>query len=168
MARYLRPHALYLVEAPEVPMYYLGNRPDAQPRQFISTFGLSVVTKQGKRLSGDGAFKYTVRQGWYQIVAYNGVSTPATDRLLRRYMVGAPYTLKKVVSASSHGNIYNYYVWVKMTQAELNRLKKQNELRAKQQAQLKRAKPAATTPSRASAPGQIQKVRSEGGARNGR
>jgi hypothetical protein len=174
MARYLRPHALYLVEAPEVPMYYLGNRPDAQPRQFISTFGLSIVTKQGQRLTGDAAFKYTVRQGWYQIVAYDGVSTPATDRLLRQYMVGAPYTLKKVVSASNHGNIYNYYVWVKMTQAELNRLKKQNELkRAKQQAQLKqskqrRAQPAATTPSRASAPGQISKVRSEIGAGNGR
>jgi hypothetical protein len=159
MARYLRPHSLYLVEAPEVPMYYLGTRPDAQPRQFLSTFGLSVVTKQGKRLNGDAAFKYTVRQGWYQVVAYDGVSTPATDRLLRQYMVGAPYILKKVVSASNHGNIYNYYVWVKMTRAELNRLKKQNELRAKQ---------AATAPSRASAPGLIQKVGSEGGTRNGR
>ncbi|HYB88995.1 MAG TPA: glycosyltransferase family 39 protein [Streptosporangiaceae bacterium] len=147
MARYLRPHALYLVEAPEVPMYYLGNRPDAQPRQFISTFGLSVVTKQGKRLTGDAAFKMTIQQGWYQIVAYDGVSTPATDRLLRKYLTGAPYTLKKVISASNHGTIYNYYVWVKMTQAELNRLKKQGELkRAKQP----RAKPAATAPAQAS------------------
>jgi Dolichyl-phosphate-mannose-protein mannosyltransferase len=168
MARYLRPHSLYLVEAPEVAIYYLENRPDAQPRQFISTFGLSIVTKQGKRLSGDAAFKYTVRQGWYQIVAYADASTPATDRLLRQYMVGAPYTLKKVVSGSTHGRIYNYYVWVKLTQAELNRLKKQNELRAKQQAQAKLAKPATTAPGRASAPGPIQKVRSEGGAGNGR
>src|SRR5215469_1355179 len=173
MSHYLRPHALYLVEAPEVPMYYLGNRPDAQPRQFISTFGLSIVTKQGKHLTGDAAFMYTVRQGWYQIVAYDGVSTPATDRVLRQAMADAPYILKKVVSASNHGNIYNYYVWVKMTQAELNRLKKQNELkRAKQQAQMKgakqrRAKPTATATARASAPSQTHHVRPVGGTGNG-
>jgi Dolichyl-phosphate-mannose-protein mannosyltransferase len=125
MTRYLRPHALYLVEAPEVPMYYLGTRSDAQPRQFLSTFGLSVVTKQGKRLTGAAAFRMTIRQGWYQIVAYDGATTAATDRLLRQDLNGAPYILKKVVSGTTHGAVYNYYVWVKMTPAELKRAKQQ-------------------------------------------
>jgi len=138
MARYLRPHALYLVETPEIPMYYLGNRPDAQPRQFVSTFGISVVTKQGKRLSGAAAYKMTIRQGWYQVVVYDGVATPATDRLLRQYLRGAPYTLKQVVSGSNHGAVYNYYVWVKFTAAEMQRLKQQAELkRARQSAKQK-------------------------------
>jgi len=165
MGRYLRPHGLYLVEAPEVPEYYLGNRSDAQPKQFVSTFGLSIVTKQGKRLTGDAAFKLTIQQGWYQIVAYDDATLPATARMLRKDLTGAPYTLKKVVSGSTHGHVYNYYVWVKLTPAQLNRIRQQKQKQEKQQKQhakqasrpaagpSRSASPAATVPGRAALPG---------------
>jgi hypothetical protein len=39
-SKYLKPHALYLVEVPEVPMYYLESQPDAQPKQFLSTYSI--------------------------------------------------------------------------------------------------------------------------------
>jgi Dolichyl-phosphate-mannose-protein mannosyltransferase len=161
MARYLRPHALYLIEAPEVPEYYLENRPDAQPRQFIPTFGMSIVNK-GKRLTGAAVYKLTIRQGWYQIVAYDGVTSPGIAQMLRQDLTGAPYTLKKVVSGSTHGHVYNYYVWVKLTPAELQRIKEQKLKKQKQHAkQASRprvspapsASPAASVPGRASLPG---------------
>jgi Dolichyl-phosphate-mannose-protein mannosyltransferase len=148
MARYLRPRALYLVEAPEVPEYYLENRPDAQPRQFLSTAGLSIVTK-GKRLSGAAAFKFTIRQGWYQIVAYDGVTSPATAQMLRQDLKGAPYTLKKVVSGSTHGHVYNYYVWVKLSAAELQRIREQ---KLRQQKHAKQASRPGASPAKSAAP----------------
>ena len=41
---YLKPHARYLVEVPEVPIYYLLGHKDAQPRQFTSTFYINYRT----------------------------------------------------------------------------------------------------------------------------
>ena len=53
----------YLVEAPEVPIYYLENNPDAQPRQFYSTYYLSYTNKKGVTQTGPAG--YTVRaEGW--------------------------------------------------------------------------------------------------------
>ncbi len=46
--RYLKPHGRYLVEAPEVPIYYLLGHKDAQPRQFSSTFYISYRNQQGR------------------------------------------------------------------------------------------------------------------------
>ena len=43
---YLKPHARYLVEVPEVPIYYLLGHKDAQPRQFTSTFYINYREQQ--------------------------------------------------------------------------------------------------------------------------
>ena len=51
-ARYLKPHARYLVEVPEVPMYYLMGRPDAQPDQFTSTYVITYFNSKGQALTG--------------------------------------------------------------------------------------------------------------------
>ena len=44
-SKYLKPHAMYLVEVPEVPIYYLMGRPDAQPKQFTSTYVITYFNK---------------------------------------------------------------------------------------------------------------------------
>ena len=46
-AKYLKPNARYLVEVPEVPIYYLMGKPDAQPDQFTSTFFIAYFNKKG-------------------------------------------------------------------------------------------------------------------------
>ena len=47
-SQYLRPHARYLVEVPEVPIYYLPAKPDAQPRQFTSTLLHQLHEQEGR------------------------------------------------------------------------------------------------------------------------
>ncbi len=51
-SRYLKPHARYLVEVPEVPIYYLLGHADAQPRQFTSTFYINYRNSKGVLLTG--------------------------------------------------------------------------------------------------------------------
>jgi hypothetical protein len=115
LAHYLRPGARYLVEVPEVPIYYLRNHADAQPSQFYSTFLIFYVDKQGKTLTGDAGFVAAVKQGYFQVIAYTGTITPSVDQLLGRTLRADPaYRLASVVrSYSSPYTFWNYYIWVK-------------------------------------------------------
>ena len=81
-SRYLKPNALYLVEVPEVPIYYLEGRPDAQPKQFISTFPIPPLTTTKD-------FAAVVKTGEFQVIAYTGVVTPGPDQALARALAAS-------------------------------------------------------------------------------
>jgi 4-amino-4-deoxy-L-arabinose transferase-like glycosyltransferase len=114
LSSYLRPGAHYLVEVPEVPTYYLMARADAQPYQFTSTYVISYTDSQGQTLTGNAGFVAAIRDGYFRVIAYNGVTTPATDAVIAHALqVSSSYRLAKVVlSDSSYGRI-PYYIWVK-------------------------------------------------------
>ena len=68
-SEYLKPHANYLVEVPEVPIYYLQDHPDAQPRQFTSTFYINYRNSKGVLLTGTKGFTAAIEAGYFHIVA---------------------------------------------------------------------------------------------------
>jgi Dolichyl-phosphate-mannose-protein mannosyltransferase len=111
---YLRPGAHYLVEVPEVPMYYLMARRDGQPYQFTSTYVITYTDARGRTLTGDSGYTAAIRDGYFQVVAYNGLTTPATDAVIARALeASSTYRLARVVfSDSSYGRI-PYYIWVR-------------------------------------------------------
>ena len=81
-SNYLKPHARYLVEVPEVPIYYLLGHADARPRQFTSTFYINYRNSKRVLLSGTVGFIAAVDAGYFDVVAYNNEVTGATDAVL--------------------------------------------------------------------------------------
>ena len=77
---YLKPHARYLVEVPEVPIYYLLGHKDAQPRQFTSTFYINYRNSKGVLLTGTVGFTAAVNAGYFHVVAYNNEITGPPTR----------------------------------------------------------------------------------------
>jgi hypothetical protein len=113
MTHYLRPGARYLVEVDEVPIYYLRHYPNAQPRQFTSTYFISYYdAKQQKSLTGDAGFDAAIKAGYFQVVAYNYQTTPGTDAVIARALTQSPhYRLANVIS---NGNdTVRQYIWVR-------------------------------------------------------
>jgi 4-amino-4-deoxy-L-arabinose transferase-like glycosyltransferase len=113
-SQYLKPHAKYLVEVPEVPIYYLQGRPGAQPSQFISTFYINYRNSKGVLLTGPVGFTAAVDAGYFHEVAYNGDVTPAADGALatalsasKAYYLAAEIQITDVLGPS------DYYIWVK-------------------------------------------------------
>ena len=116
-ATYLQPGARYLVEVPQVPVYYLSNRPDAQPGQFSSTAGISftVTHKKAKKVeTGAAAFTAAVKAGYYQVIAFNDSTTPANDTTLTNALQNSKaYYLARAVTASDGPGQVTYQIWVK-------------------------------------------------------
>jgi len=107
-AKYLKPNALYLVEVPEVPMYYLQGRPDAQPKQFTSTFPVPPLTTNAD-------FAAVVKTGEFQVIAYTGLVTPGADQALGKALAASrSYYLAAKVNASDSSGPVTYYIWVKV------------------------------------------------------
>jgi len=105
--KYLKPNALYLVEVPEVPMYYLQGRPDAQPKQFTSTFPVPPLTTNAD-------FAAVVKTGEFQVICYTGLVTPGPDQALGKALAASrSYYLAAKVSASDSSGPVTYYIWVK-------------------------------------------------------
>jgi Dolichyl-phosphate-mannose-protein mannosyltransferase len=113
-AKYLKPNARYLVEVPEVPIYYLMGRPDAQPRQFTSTFYIVYTDKEGKTLTGPAGFSAAVQDGYFQVIAYNNTVTLAADGSLEQALKAShQYYLAATVNLSDTLGRVPYYIWVK-------------------------------------------------------
>lgn len=111
---YLHPGGRYLVEVPEVPIYYLMGRPDAQPRQFTSTFYISYTTRQRQTLAGPAGFAAAVRGGYFDVIAYSGDVTPAADQaLVRALSASQRYRLASIVPTRDVFGAGYYYIWVK-------------------------------------------------------
>jgi 4-amino-4-deoxy-L-arabinose transferase-like glycosyltransferase len=114
LSGYLRPGARYLVEVPEVPIYYLMGRPDAQPRQFTSTFVIAYTDSHGQTLTGTPGFVAAIRDGYFQVVAYNGTVTPEVDGAIARALqTSGSYRLARVVLFRGAFARAPYYIWVK-------------------------------------------------------
>jgi 4-amino-4-deoxy-L-arabinose transferase-like glycosyltransferase len=113
MTHYLRPDARYLVEVEEVPIYYLRNYPDAQPRQFTSTYFISYYdAKQQKSLTGNAGYEAAIKAGYFQVVAYNYQTTPGTDAVIAHALAQSPhYRLANVISNGN--NTVRQYIWVR-------------------------------------------------------
>lgn len=114
LSAYLRPGARYLVEVPEVPMYYLEGKPDAKAQQFWSTFSISYRAADGRTLTGTAGFTAAVRAGYFSVIAYNGDVTPATDAAIARILTSSrSYRLARVIHLSDEVGAVNYDIWIK-------------------------------------------------------
>jgi hypothetical protein len=114
LARQLKPGARYLVEVPEVPVYYLEGRPGAQATEFYSTFVIYYVDPKGQTLTGDAGFEAAITNDYFQVVAYEGNVTPGVDNILASELAKNPdYRLAAEVPDNTPDHIGKYYVWVK-------------------------------------------------------
>jgi hypothetical protein len=113
-SQYLKPHANYLVEVPEVPIYYLQDRPDAQPRQFTSTFYINYKNSKKVLLTGPVGFTAAIDAGYFHEVAYSGNVTQAADAAIAKalsdnndYYMAAEIQITDVLGPG------DYFIWVK-------------------------------------------------------
>jgi hypothetical protein len=113
-AKHCKARARYLVEVPEVPIYYLMGKPDAQPEQFTSTFFISYKNRKGKLLTGPEGYTAAVQDGYFQVIAYSNSVTLAADGALAKALNAsrAYYLATKVNLSDSLGPV-TYYIWVK-------------------------------------------------------
>ena len=111
---YLKPHARYLVEVPEVPIYYLLGHADAQPRQFTSTFYINYRNSKGVLLTGTVGFTAAVDAGYFQVVAYNNEITGAADAVLAKALSASKdYYLAAEIHITDVFGPGDYFIWVK-------------------------------------------------------
>jgi Dolichyl-phosphate-mannose-protein mannosyltransferase len=107
-----RPGAHYLVEVPEVPIYYLMGNPDAQPDQFTSTYNIGYVdSREGKFLTGDAGYVAAIQAGYFRVVSYNYQTTPAVDKVLAATLEADPSYKLEAVIPSATDSVFQY-VWV--------------------------------------------------------
>jgi hypothetical protein len=113
-SKYLQPHARYLVEVPEVPIYYLLGHGDAQPRQFTSTFYINYMNKKRVLLSGTVGFTAAVNAGYFQVVAYDNEVTAAADAVLAQALSASKnYYLAAEIHITDVLGPGDYFIWVK-------------------------------------------------------
>jgi hypothetical protein len=111
----LRPGAHYLVEVPEVPIYYLTGNRDAQPDQFTSTYNITYYGSQGQVLTGTAGFLAAVRAQYFRVIAYSGTVTPGVDRSLANALESDPhYRLAAAVPERDGAGPSTYYIWVRI------------------------------------------------------
>ena len=116
IGRHLEPGAHYLVEVDEVPIYYLRNKADAQPRQFSSTYFFSFKDSQGQVLTGNPAYVAALEAGYFTIVGYNYQTTPAVDAVIAKTLAADPYY--RLAAAIPNGNdTVTQYIWVHVAPA---------------------------------------------------
>lgn len=114
LALHLKPGAHYLVEADEVPIYYLMGNQNAQPSQFTSTYEITYTDQHGRILTGNAGFEAAVSEQYFQVIAYNYLSTPTEDGVLARTLeADSAYRLAAAIPETiSRGRVI-YYVWVR-------------------------------------------------------
>jgi Dolichyl-phosphate-mannose-protein mannosyltransferase len=114
LSAYLQPGARYLVEVPEVPVYYLEGRADARASQFYSTFVITYPTGHGRVLTGAEGFTAAIRAGYFHVVAYSGDVTPATDSAIAKTLARSrAYRRAAVVHLSDADGPVTYDIWLK-------------------------------------------------------
>ena len=113
-SKYCKPNARYLVEVPEVPIYYLMGEKNAQPRQFTSTFYINYFNKKGQLLTGPAGFTAAVQDGYFQVIAYNNTVTLAADGSLAKALKASKsYYLARQVNLNDVFGPVRYEIWVK-------------------------------------------------------
>ena len=112
LSRYLAPGAHYLVEAAEVPTYYLMHNPDAKASQFVTTYYISYPGSNGTTMTRDAAFEAAVRQGYFRVIAYDDTVTVPLDKILAR-MLEADSSYRLAAALPNSDGFGTYYIWVK-------------------------------------------------------
>jgi hypothetical protein len=113
-SKYLKPNANYLVEVPEVPIYYLMGNKNAQPKQFTSTFFIVYVNSKGQTLTGPAGFTAAVQDGYFQVIAYSNTVTPAADATIAKALKAShSYRLASRVRLGGASGPVTYDIWVK-------------------------------------------------------
>lgn len=86
----------------------------AQPRQFTSTFVIAYTDSRGQTLTGTPGFVAAIRDGYFQVVAYNGAVTPGVDAAVAHALQNSrSYRLAKIVLFQGAFAHAPYYIWVK-------------------------------------------------------
>jgi hypothetical protein len=112
LSRFLQPGAHYLVEAAEVPTYYLRGNPDAKATQFASTYYISYTGQNGITMHGNAGFEAAVRQGYFHVIAYDDTATVPLDNILAR-MLKADSSYRLAAALPNSDGVGTYYIWVK-------------------------------------------------------
>jgi hypothetical protein len=111
---YLRPHAHYLVEVDEVPIYYLLGNSDAQPDQFTSTYDITYIGSHGNVETGTAGYEAAIRAGYFRVIAYNSTVTPSLDQTLGRLLASdKTYRLAAKIHQTLSSGTTICYIWVK-------------------------------------------------------
>ncbi|MBO0820874.1 MAG: glycosyltransferase family 39 protein [Nocardiopsaceae bacterium] len=111
LSRFLRPGGHYLVEVPEVPIYYLREHSGARPGQFSQTFNITFTGPDGRTLTGEAAYAEAIKEGYFTAIAFDYRTTPTVDQAIAHDLaVNSGYQLAAVVPESTGGR---EYVWVK-------------------------------------------------------
>jgi hypothetical protein len=114
IVKYQQPNAHYLVEIDEVPIYYLRGDTEAEPGQFTSTFAFTYVDWKGEVLNGNAAYQTAAQQGYFQIIAFNSVTTPDVDNAIMAGMsAGGLYRKAASIPEQTAYGLVTYQVWVK-------------------------------------------------------
>ena len=120
-SRYLKPGANYLVEVPEVPIYYLEGGKDAQAKQFSSTFTITYQNPQGAVLGGVTGYEAAVKNDFFQVIAYDGLTTPGTDNAIASELAKNPdYRRVAVVKEDTAYHTGAYSIWVRKSAPKTN------------------------------------------------
>ena len=112
LSRYLQPGAHYLVEAAEVPTYYLWRNRDARASQFVTTYYISYTGTNGITMTGDAGFEAAVRQRYFHVIAYDDTVTVPLDNILAR-MLEADSSYRLAAALPNSDGFGTYYIWVK-------------------------------------------------------
>ena len=112
LSRFLEPGAHYLVEAAEVPTYYLRGNPEAKASQFVTTYFISYTGQNGTTMYGNAGFEAAVRQGYFHVIAYDDTATVPLDKILAR-MLKADSSYRLAAALPNSDGIGTYYIWVK-------------------------------------------------------
>ncbi|HCU97333.1 MAG TPA: hypothetical protein DHU96_33350 [Actinobacteria bacterium] len=75
---------------------------------------LSYTGTHGGTLTGDAGYAAAISDGYYQVIAYNGVDTPPADTVIAHALqTSTRYRLAQIVpNTGAFGNV-PYYVWVR-------------------------------------------------------
>jgi hypothetical protein len=111
IARYLKPDANYLVEVPEVPIYYLRGHSEAQPEQFTSTYNFTYKASSGQTLTGDAAYTAAIKDEYFSVIAFDYSVTPATDAIIAHDLAVNPDYRLAVIVPEDTGQ--RQYIWVR-------------------------------------------------------
>jgi hypothetical protein len=100
----------YLGSAYEVPVYYL--RDQTNQRQWASTFNITYQDKKGITHTGQDGYAAAIKEGSFDLVVLDGVTTAKTDAFIATQLKASPhYRLLGTVPFTSGNGAYR--IWVK-------------------------------------------------------
>lgn len=108
----LRPNGRYLAESSWVSMYYL--RTVTRTGQWTSTYTISYTDSEGRRLTGEPAYRSALAAGYFDVVELDGTDTPSLDRtLIAELRTNSHYRLLARLPYHAGGATGAFDVWVR-------------------------------------------------------